>query len=624
MCGIVGYVGKKSVVPVIIEGLRRLEYRGYDSAGIAVSGNGNGLEIRRAEGKLRNLEEAIRQKPLHGTYGIGHTRWATHGRPTEENAHPHRDCTGKIVVVHNGIVENYLSLKKKLTEEGHTFTTETDTEIIAHLVEKYSTPSGNGHRVSLEDAVRQTVKQISGVFALAVISTEEPNKIVAARNGPPTVIGLGNDEYFVASDVPALLQHTRDIFFLADGDMAIVTADGVQLTDFNGKPVVRQVQHVTWDPIQAEKGGFKHFMLKEIYEQPRAVRDTTLGRVSQDTGHIFLDQMAITETEFRSAAKINILACGTSWHAGQAGKFMIESLARVPVEVDYASEWRYRNPIVEPNTITLVISQSGETADTIAAQREAKSKGSKTLAICNVVGSMITREAAGTIYTHAGPEIGVASTKAFTAQLTALYIFAMYLAQVRGVMPLEKSRAAMLELTRIPAKLESILAHDQACDDLAKRYQKVHDFLFLGRGIHYPIALEGALKLKEISYIHAEGYPAGEMKHGPNALIDENLPVVVIATRDVNNPDAVLRYEKTISNLKEVKARSGVVIALATEGDEEIKEAADHVLYIPTAPEELSPILEIVPLQLLAYHIAVRRGCDVDQPRNLAKSVTVE
>ena len=624
MCGIVGYVGKKSVVPVIIEGLRRLEYRGYDSAGIAVSGNGSGLEVRRAEGKLRNLEEVIRQKPLHGTYGIGHTRWATHGRPTEENAHPHRDCTGRIVVVHNGIVENYLTLKKKLIEEGHKFTTETDTEIIAHLVEKYSTPSGDGHRVSLEDAVRQTVKQISGVFALAVISTDEPNKIVAARNGPPTVIGLGNDEYFVASDVPALLQHTRDIFFLADGDMAIVTADGVQLTDFDGKPVVRQVQHVTWDPIQAEKGGFKHFMHKEIYEQPRAVRDTALGRVSQDTGHIFLDKIEITEDEFRSAQKINILACGTSWHAGQAGKFMIESLARVPVEVDYASEWRYRNPIVEPNTITLVISQSGETADTIAAQREAKSKGSKTLAICNVVGSMITREAAGTIYTHAGPEIGVASTKAFTAQLTALYIFAMYLAQVRGVMPLEQSRAAMLELTRIPAKIENILTHDPACDELAKRYQKVHDFLFLGRGIHYPIALEGALKLKEISYIHAEGYPAGEMKHGPNALIDENLPVVVIATRDVNNPDAVLRYEKTISNLKEVKARSGVVIALATDGDEEIKEAADHVLYIPSAPEELSPILEIVPLQLLAYHIAVRRGCDVDQPRNLAKSVTVE
>jgi glutamine---fructose-6-phosphate transaminase (isomerizing) len=624
MCGIVGYVGKKSVVPVIIEGLRRLEYRGYDSAGIAVCGNGGGLEIRRAEGKLRNLEEAIRQKPLEGTYGIGHTRWATHGRPTEENAHPHRDCTGKIVVVHNGIVENYLSLKKKLSEEGHKFTTETDTEIIAHLIEKYSKSSGNGNRVSLEDAVRQAVKQLTGVFAMAVISTDEPNKIVAARNGPPAVIGLGHEEYFVASDVPAILHHTRDIFFLSDGDMAVVTPAGVQLTDFDGKPVERKVQHVTWDPILAEKGGFKHFMLKEIYEQPRAVRDTTLGRVSQDTGHIFLDRMEISEAEFRAADKINIIACGTSWHAGQAGKFMIESLARVPVEVDYASEWRYRNPIVEPNTITLVISQSGETADTIAAQREAKAKGSKTLAICNVVGSMITREAAGTIYTHAGPEIGVASTKAFTAQLTALYIFAMYLAQVRGAMAGEQARAAMLELTRIPGKLETILTHDEACDELAKRYQKVHDFLFLGRGIHYPIALEGALKLKEISYIHAEGYPAGEMKHGPNALIDENLPVVVIATRDVNDPDAVLRYEKTISNLKEVKARSGVVIALATEGDEEIKESADHVLYIPAAPEELSPILEIVPLQLLAYHIAVRRGCDVDQPRNLAKSVTVE
>jgi glucosamine--fructose-6-phosphate aminotransferase (isomerizing) len=624
MCGIVGYVGKKSVVPIIIEGLRRLEYRGYDSAGIAVAGNGNGLQLRRAEGKLRNLEEAIRLKPLDGTYGIGHTRWATHGRPTEENAHPHRDCTGKIVVVHNGIVENYLSLKKKLMEEGHKFTTETDTEVIAHLVEKYSVSSENGSHRSLEDAVRQTVKQLTGVFALAVISTDEPNKIVAARNGPPAVIGLGNDEYFVASDVPAILYHTRDIFFLADGDMAIVTAEGVQLTDFDGKPVIRQVQHVMWDPILAEKGGFKHFMLKEIYEQPRAVRDTTLGRVSQETGHIFLDQMEISEAEFRAASKINIIACGTSWHAGQAGKFMIETLARVPVEVDYASEWRYRNPIVEGETITLVISQSGETADTIAAQREAKARGSKTLAICNVVGSMITREAQGTIYTHAGPEIGVASTKAFTGQLTALYIFAMYLAQVRGSMSEEQARTAMLELTRIPAKLETLLTHDEACDDLAKRYQKVHDFLFLGRGIHYPIALEGALKLKEISYIHAEGYPAGEMKHGPNALIDENLPVVVIATRDVNNPGSVLRYEKTISNLKEVKARSGVVIALATEGDEEIKEAADHVLYIPAAPEELSPILEIVPLQLLAYHIAVRRGCDVDQPRNLAKSVTVE
>src|SRR5580704_1068579 len=624
MCGIVGYVGKKQVVPVIIEGLRKLEYRGYDSAGIAVSGNGAGLQIRRAEGKLRNLEEVVRLKPLDGTYGIGHTRWATHGRPTEENAHPHRDCTGKIVVVHNGIVENYLTLKKKLIAEGHKFTTETDTEIIAHLVEKYSAPGGNGHRVPLEEAVRKSVKELSGVFALGVISTDDPNKIVAARNGPPVVIGLGKDEFFVASDVPAILYHTRDIVFLADGDLAVVTPEGVRFSDFDGKPVQGKVQHVTWDPIMAEKGGFKHFMLKEIYEQPRAVRDTALGLVSQETGHIFLDQMEITEAEFRAAKKINIIACGTSWHAGQAGKFMIETLARVPVEVDYASEWRYRNPIVEPETITLVISQSGETADTIAAQREAKARGSKTLAICNVVGSMITREAAGTIYTHAGPEIGVASTKAFTGQLTALYVLAMYLAQVRGVMTAEQAREAMLELTRIPAKLEHILTQDQACDDLAKEYQKVRDFLFLGRGIHYPIALEGALKLKEISYIHAEGYPAGEMKHGPNALIDENLPVVIIATRDANNPGSMLRYEKTISNLKEVKARSGVVIALATEGDEDIQEAADHVLYVPAAPEELLPILEIVPLQLLAYHIAVRRGCDVDQPRNLAKSVTVE
>src|ERR1700741_4184672 len=455
MCGIVGYVGKKSVVPIIIDGLRRLEYRGYDSAGIAVAGNGDGLQLRRAEGKLRNLEEVIRQRPIQGSYGIGHTRWATHGRPTEENAHPHRDCTGKIVVVHNGIVENYLSLKKKLTEEGHTFKTETDTEIIAHLIEKYSRSSGNGKRPSLEDAVRQAVKQLSGVFALAVISSDDPNKIVAARNGPPAVIGLGNDEYFVASDVPAILHHTRDIFFLADGDMAVVTPAGVQLTDFDGKPVQRQVQHVTWDPIMAEKGGFKHFMLKEIYEQPRAVRDTTLGRVSQDTGHIFLDQMEISEAEFRAASKINIIACGTSWHAGQAGKFMIESLARVPVEVDYASEWRYRNPIVDPDTITLVISQSGETADTIAAQREAKSKGSKTLAICNVVGSMITREAAGTIYTHAGPEIGGASTKAFTGQLTALFILAMHLGQANRYLADSVSQCLVQELLHIPGKLET-------------------------------------------------------------------------------------------------------------------------------------------------------------------------
>ncbi|MGA9208066.1 MAG: glutamine--fructose-6-phosphate transaminase (isomerizing), partial [Terriglobales bacterium] len=440
MCGIVGYVGKKRVVPVILDGLKRLEYRGYDSAGIAVAGNGNGLQIRRAEGKLRNLEEAIRLKPLDGTYGIGHTRWATHGRPTEENAHPHRDCTGKIVVVHNGIVENYLSLKKRLIEEKHKFSTETDTEVIAHLIEKHHFATSNGRPVSLEEAVRRTVKELTGVFALAVIAVDEPNKIVAARNGPPAVIGLGKDEYFVASDVPAILYHTRDLFFLADGDLAVITPSGVQLTDFDGQPVARQVQHVTWDPIMAEKGGFKHFMLKEIYEQPRAVRDTTLGRVSLDSGKVFLDEMEISEAEFRNLTKIDIAACGTSWHAAQAGKFMIEKLARVPVEVDYASEFRYRDPIITPTSLTMLITQSGETADTIAAQREAKAKGAKTLAICNVVGSMVTREASGTIYTHAGPEIGVASTKAFTAQLTALFLFAVYLGRLREALTVDQAK----------------------------------------------------------------------------------------------------------------------------------------------------------------------------------------
>ena len=466
--------------------------------------------------------------------------------PRKKTPIPHRDCTGRIVVVHNGIVENYVSLKRKLIEEGHKFTTETDTEVIAHLVEKYFLKTANGHRPSLEECVRKTVGQLTGVFALAVIAVDEPNKIVAARNGPPAVIGLGKDEYFVASDVPAILYHTRDLFFLGDGDLAVITPEGVQLTDFNGQPVVRQVQHVTWDPIMAEKGGFKHFMLKEIYEQPRSVRDTTLGRVSQETGHVFLDEMEITEAEFKAAKKINIAACGTSWHAAQAGKFMIERLARIPVEVDYASEWRYRDPIIAPDTLTMLITQSGETADTIAAQREAKAKGSKTLAICNVVGAMITREAAGTIYTHAGPEIGVASTKAFTAQLTALYLFALYLAQQRGTMSADQAKEAIQELTRIPGKLEHLLTREEECEDLAKEYSRSQDFLFLGRGIHYPIALEGALKLKEISYIHAEGYPAGEMKHGPNALIDENLPVVIIATRDPKDALSMTALRKNL------------------------------------------------------------------------------
>jgi len=617
MCGIVGYVGAQRAVPIILDGLKRLEYRGYDSAGLAVYCDDNTLGVRRASGKLRNLEDVLRLDPVDGNYGIGHTRWATHGRPTEENAHPHRDCSGDIVVVHNGIVENFLPLKEQLQREGHTFSTETDTEVIAHLVEKYF--EGN-----LESAVRCAVKDLRGVFALAVLSRRDPNKIVAAREGPPVVVGLGKGEYFVASDVPAILSHTRDMFFLADGDMAVLTQDGVQLSDFDGHLIKRQVQHVLWDPIMAEKGGYKHFMLKEIFEQPRAIRDTTLGRVGQESGRIFLDEMDITPQQFQAFKEVKIIACGTSWHAALAGKFMIEKLARIPVEVDYGSEFRYRDPIVSPNVLTIVISQSGETADTIAAQREAKQKGSKTLAICNVVGSMITREAAGTIYTHAGPEIGVASTKAFTCQLTALAILALYLAEVRGHLTEDCARAFVHELVRIPGKLETILANDQQYEELGRKLFRASDFLFLGRGIHFPIALEGALKLKEISYIHAEGYPAGEMKHGPNALIDENLPVVVLATHDPTSPESTLLYEKTLSNIQEVKAREGKVLAIVTEGDNEVRKVADYVIEIPAAPDLLAPILEIVPLQLLAYHIAVRRGCDVDQPRNLAKSVTVE
>ena len=618
MCGIVGYIGPKAVVPLVIDGLRRLEYRGYDSAGIAVVGQNCKLEIRRASGKLKNLEDLLGKSPIEGVYGLGHTRWATHGRPTEENAHPHRDCTGEIVVVHNGIIENYLELKHQLIAEGHKFQTETDTEIIAHLIEKYSKD------VPLEDAVQKTVKLLSGAYALVAMSTRDPNKIVAARLGPPVVIGLGQNEFFVASDIPAILSHTREAFFMGDGEIAILTLQGVRVVDFDNHPVTPKVQHITWDPIMAEKGGYKHFMQKEIFEQPRAVRDTLLGRISQETGKVFLDEMDITEEEFRNFREIKIVACGTSWHAALAGKFMIERLAHIPVEVDYGSEFRYRDPIINKNTLVIAISQSGETADTLAAQREARLKDARILAICNVVGSMLTREANGTIYTHAGPEIGVASTKAFTGQLTALMLTALYLAQVRGKLTPAIAQTLMQELTRIPHKIETILQHDSDVEELAKQFFRHSDFLYLGRGIHYPIALEGALKLKEISYIHAEGYPAGEMKHGPNALIDENLPVVVIATRDESDAASMTRYEKTVSNLQEVKARDGIVITVVSEGDRLARGSSNHAIEIPAAPELLSPILEIIPLQLLAYHIAVRRGCDVDQPRNLAKSVTVE
>ncbi|MGA9071649.1 MAG: glutamine--fructose-6-phosphate transaminase (isomerizing) [Terracidiphilus sp.] len=627
MCGIVGYVGPKKVVPVIIEGLRRLEYRGYDSAGIAVgSPDRSTLEVRRAPGKLANLEEVLREHPIDGTFGIGHTRWATHGRPTEENAHPHRDCSGRIVVVHNGIVENYIELKSELTAQGHKFVTETDTEIIAHLIEQTQQEAdAAGQPIPLEVAVRHAVKRLTGAFALGVLSALEPDKIVVARFGPPVIIGVGEGEYFVASDVPGVLHHTRNIYFLADGDMAILTLAGVELTDFDGNPIDRAITRIQWDPIQAEKGGYKHFMLKEIWEQPRAITDTTRGRVSLDSGKVFLGEMKIADEELASATSLSIAACGTSWHAGLTGKYMIERLARLPVDVDYASEYRYRDPIADSSVLGLLITQSGETADTLAAQREMKSLGSKTVAICNVVDAMVAREAHGAVYTHAGPEIGVASTKAFTAQLTALFLLALKLGQLRGHLDQAQSVALIEELSRIPGKIEEVLRSRSAqCEQLAKVFSTARDFLYLGRGIHFPIALEGALKLKEISYIHAEGYPAGEMKHGPNALIDETLPVVVLATRDESDPASKQRYEKTLSNIQEVTARSGRVIAIATEGDTTIGGLVEHVIFIPPAIELLSPLIEIVPLQLLAYYIAVRRGCDVDQPRNLAKSVTVE
>ncbi|HMQ02387.1 MAG TPA: glutamine--fructose-6-phosphate transaminase (isomerizing) [Pyrinomonadaceae bacterium] len=619
MCGIVGYVGNKQVVPLIIDGLRKLEYRGYDSAGIAVVDDAKHLELRRAEGKLRNLEETIRLNPLDGNYGIGHTRWATHGRPTEENAHPHRDQSGKIVVVHNGIIENYLPLKERLASNGSVFKTETDTEVVAHLIGHYADDG-----LGFEEAVRKTVKELKGIFALSIISVDVPDTIIAVREGPPVVIGLGDGEFFVASDIPPILQHTRDVFFLGDREIAVLTKDSVRVTDFDGNIVEPKQQRITWDPIMAEKGGFKHFMLKEIYEQPRAVRDTSQGRVSLDTGKVYLDQMDISDDDLRETASIKIAACGTSWHAGLAGKYMIERLARVAVEVDYASEFRYRDPVLTENDLLIVISQSGETADTIAAMREARNSGCKVLAICNVQGSMIHREADGTILTHAGPEIGVASTKAFTSQMVALYLFASHLGQVRGTLDQEEAKKLAQDLAELPLKIEQLLNDADLYEELSKDFFRVQDFLYLGRGINFPVALEGALKLKEISYIHAEGYPAGEMKHGPNALIDEKLPVVIINTRDESDEASMLRYEKTHSNIVEVKARDGIVLAVLTEGDGMSSKVSDHVIEIPPTSDLLGPILSVVPLQLLSYHIAVRRGCDVDQPRNLAKSVTVE
>jgi glutamine---fructose-6-phosphate transaminase (isomerizing) len=614
MCGIIGYIGPKDVVPVLIDGLRRLEYRGYDSAGVAVVRNGS-VDLRRSAGKLSNLEEVIGLDPIAGDYGVGHTRWATHGRPTEENAHPHRDCSGRIVVVHNGIIENYLDLKQELQRQGHKFVTETDTEIVAHLVEREMQDDG------LENAVRRALMLMRGLFALVLISADDPEKIVAVRNGPPIVVGLGDQEFFVASDIPAILGHTRDVVFLADEEMAVITRTGVAFTDFFGRPVSKATQRVLWDPIMAEKAGYKHFMLKEIFEQPTAVRETILGRVSQDSGKVFLEETKLDDTQLEALERVTILACGTSWHAALVGKFMIEQIARLPVEVDYGSEYRYRHPIVAPDTLVAVITQSGETADTLGALREAKRFGPRSVAICNVVGSMATRETDGTLYTHAGPEIGVASTKAFTSQLVALYLLALRLAQARGTLSLADSRRHVEALLQLPQILEQTLKLAPEVEEIAGRFHARSDFLYLGRGINYPIALEGALKLKEISYIHAEGYPAGEMKHGPIALIDERMPVVMLAPNDHV-------FEKMLGNMQEVKARGGSVLAFTTRGDHKLwsilDRSRDVVVDLPPTEELITPIAMTLPLQLLAYYIAVRRGCDVDQPRNLAKSVTVE
>jgi glucosamine--fructose-6-phosphate aminotransferase (isomerizing) len=617
MCGIIGYVGPRPVLPIIIEGLRRLEYRGYDSAGVALVSNGV-LDLRRSAGKLSQLEERLVTEPLPsaaGQYGVGHTRWATHGRPTEENAHPHQDCHGRIVVVHNGIIENYLELKRELIAAGHTFVTETDTEVVAHLIERES--QGDG----LVAATRRALSQLRGLFALVLLSVDDPETIVTVRNGPPVVVGLGTGEFFVASDIPAILAHTRDVVFLDDHEIAVISRRGVTFMDFDGTPHDRPSQRITWDPVMAEKAGYKHFMLKEIHEQPWAVRETVLGRASVESGKVFLSEMSLDNQALSEIDRIVILACGTSWHSALVGKFLIEELARVPVEVDYGSEYRYRDPIAGARTLAVVITQSGETADTLAALREAKRKGARSIAICNVVGSMATREADGTVYTHAGPEIGVASTKAFTTQLVALHLLAVHLAQARGALDQKRADTLLAALDQLPVLIEQTLKIDPAIQELAKRFVQCSDCLYLGRGINYPIALEGALKLKEISYIHAEGYPAGEMKHGPIALIDEDLPVVALAPND-------LVFEKMIGNIQEAKARGGmlIVITSASKADAfaDILSPADVVLTVPDTDPLVMPVLLAVPLQLLAYHIAVRRGCDVDQPRNLAKSVTVE
>ena len=609
MCGIVGYIGEQEATPIIFEGLRKLEYRGYDSAGIATL-QADGIAVRRSEGKLSNLAAVLQEQPLSGTIGIGHTRWATHGRPSETNAHPHK--AGSVVVVHNGIIENYLSLRGQLKAAGHTFASETDTEVIAHLIEQRLKQNP-----CFETAVRTALQELQGAFAVCVICQDQPDTLIAAKVGSPMVVGLGTGEFFVASDIPAILNHTREMIFMEDGELALFTGKTAAFSTIAGTPLEKKARHIDWSPLMAEKGGYKHFMLKEIHEQPRAVRDTIAGRLQEQEGDVYLEDLGYDDAALRTVSRMVIVACGTSWHAALTGKFLIEGYCRIPVEVDIASEFRYRKPVIDARTLVMVISQSGETADTLAALREAKALGAMNLAICNVLDSSIARDAAGVIYTHAGPEIGVASTKAFVTQLTALYLFTVRMGRAIGTLTSHQGQTMLADLKKVPELLEQTLRLNQQTEKIARQYMHARDFLYLGRGRNFPIALEGALKLKEISYIHAEGYPAGEMKHGPIALIDEEVPVVVLVPKNGT-------YEKTVSNMEEVIARSGRVIALCSEGDREVQEKAETTLEVPQLNDDLDPILLSVPLQLLAYHIAVLKGTDVDQPRNLAKSVTVE
>ncbi len=609
MCGIIGYIGSRDVVPVLVESLKKLEYRGYDSAGIAVVGEDQ-VHLKRVKGKISDLEKSLKSSTPDGSFGIGHTRWATHGRPSEENAHPHRDCTDSLVVVHNGIIENYLTLKKKLADEGHTFRTETDTEVIAHLVEKY-------FQGSLERAVQQAIQELEGAYAIAVISLKDPEKIVAAKVGPPAVVGLGDGEYFISSDLNPLLNYTQKIVFLEDGEIAVLDAKGANFLNFQGKTIKKKAEQITWSPLMIEKSGFKHFMLKEIFEQPQVVRDTLKGRVSLDSGKIFLEEIGLSPQALEKVNKVVIIACGTSYHAGLVAKHFIETLARIPVDVEFASEYRYRDFILDKNALVVVISQSGETADSLAALRAAKKQKPLSLAVSNVVKSSIARESEGVLYTHAGPEIGVAATKTFSAQMAALALLALYLAQIKGKIREQDCLPLIEDLQRIPHKMEHILNHAASIEELALEFVSFSHFLYLGRGASFPVALEGALKLKEISYIHAEGYPGGEMKHGPIALIDEKMPTMTVIPKDNV-------YEKMLSNISEIKTRVGYILAVASEEDKEILEKVDRVIPVPSSHPLFSPFLTTLPLQLFAYYIAAKRGADVDQPRNLAKSVTVE